>query len=112
SVSAYVRTTPRVWVRSLPLAAGLVACSVARSPVMPPGPPTLIYDISQLNPITVGEIVAPTTTAEIVDAVRRHRGRISIGGSRHSMGGQTAAPGGLQIDMRRFDRIVAFDSAA
>ena len=26
------------------------------------------------------------------------------------MGGQTATPGGLQIDMRRFDRILAFDS--
>ena len=28
------------------------------------------------------------------------------------MGGQTAAPGGLQLDMRHFDRILAFDSVA
>jgi FAD/FMN-containing dehydrogenase len=94
------------------LAASVLACFVTRAPVAPRTPPTVIYDISQLNPITVNEIVAPTTTQEIVDAIRQHTGPVSIGGSRHSMGGQTAAPGGVQIDMRRFDRILAFDSVA
>jgi FAD/FMN-containing dehydrogenase len=94
------------------LTAGLCGCFVTRAPVAPRAPATVIYDVSQLNPVTVSEVVAPTTTEEIVDAVTRHDGPISIGGSRHSMGGQTAAPAGLQIDMRRFDRIIAFDSTA
>ena len=107
-----MRLKPREWVPSLLLAVGAAACVITRSPVAPRVPPTVIYDISQLNPVTVDEIVAPATTDEIVAAVKRYAGPISIGGSRHSMGGQTAAPGGLQIDMRRFDRIIAFDSAA
>jgi len=107
-----VRLKPREWVLSLLLAVGGGACVITRSPIAPRVPPTVIYDISQLNPVTVGEIVAPTTTEEVVAAVKRYAGPVSIGGSRHSMGGQTAAPGGLQIDMRRFDRIIAFDSAA
>jgi FAD/FMN-containing dehydrogenase len=83
---------------------------VARTPVEhPPAPPT-VNDISQLNPIPVADIVVPTTTDEIVQAVRTHRGPISIGGGRYSMGGQTASPGALQIDMRQFNRILTFDS--
>ncbi|MDP9202027.1 MAG: FAD-binding oxidoreductase [Gemmatimonadota bacterium] len=90
--------------------ASIPACSISRAPVQPQTPPTTIYDVTQLNPVTVSEVLVPTTTREIVDAVARRSGPISIGGSRHSMGGQTATPGGLQIDMRHFDRILAFDS--
>ena len=57
-------------------------------------------------------MIAPTTVEEIVEAVRTHEGPIAIGGGRYSMGGQTAAPGALQIDMRRFNRILALDTAA
>jgi FAD/FMN-containing dehydrogenase len=64
--------------------------------------------VTGLNPILVDSVITPTTTQEIVDAVKNHRGPISIGGARHSMGGQTATPGGLHIDMRRFDKILAF----
>ena len=95
---------------ALALAASVPACFVTRAPVERQTPPTTIYDVTQLNPITVSEVLVPTTTRDIVDAVSRHSGPISIGGSRHSMGGQTATPGGLQIDMRHFDRILAFDS--
>ena len=45
-------------------------------------------------------------------AVRSHSGPIAIGGSRHSMGGQIATPGALFLDMRQFNRILAFDPAA
>src|SRR4029077_10710298 len=64
------------------------------------------------NPITVSAIIEPTTLDEIVKAVASHPGPISIGGGRYSMGGQTATDGALQIDMRKFNRILAFDSAA
>jgi len=92
------------------LVASVPACSITRAPDEPQTPPTTIYDVTQLNPVTVSEVLVPTTTREIVDVVGQHLGPISIGGSRHSMGGQTATPGGLQIDMRHFDRILSFDS--
>lgn len=69
-----------------------------------------VNDVTQLNPIQVAEVITPTTIEEIVAAVKTHAGPVSIGGGRYSMGGQTAAPGALQIDMRPFNRVLAFDS--
>ena len=84
---------------------------VIRAPAQPPPvSPFLVNDVSQLNPIRVSEIITPTTTEEIVEAVRRHPGPIAIGGARHSMGGQIATDGALHIDMRPFDRILEFSS--
>src|SRR4030095_16942800 len=68
----------------------------------------VVNDVSQLNPIAVSAIITPTTSAEIVDAVRHHDGAISIGGARHSMGGQIAAAKSLHIDMRHFNSVLAF----
>ena len=85
--------------------------SVVRTPQIPPSPPLVINDVSQLNPIRVAEVITPTTTKEIVDAVKKHDGPISIGGARHSMGGQTATRDALFIDMRQFNRIVNFAPA-
>jgi FAD/FMN-containing dehydrogenase len=82
----------------------------ARTPIERPPAPPVVNDVTQLNPIPVSAVVAPTTVEEIVDAVRTHAGPISVGGGRYSMGGQTATPNGLQIDMRRFNRVLAFDS--
>ncbi len=56
----------------------------------------------------VWAVAAPTTVEEVRDAVRRADGAISIGGGHFSMGGQTASPGSLHLDMRRLNRIVAF----
>jgi len=84
----------------------------ARTPVERPATPPVVNDVTQLNPIPVSAVIAPTTVEEIVAAVRTHAGPISVGGGRYSMGGQTATPNGLQIDMRRFDRVLAFDSTA
>src|SRR5689334_15037585 len=53
----------------------------------------VVNDVTQLNPISVGRVIAPTTTAEIVAAVKEWPGPISIGGARHSMGGQIASQG-------------------
>jgi len=85
--------------------------SVVRAPVVLQGSPLIINDVSQLNPIRVNEIITPTTTTEIVEAVKRHAGPISIGGARHSMGGQTATQDALFIDMRQFNRILGFSPA-
>src|SRR5438309_5733966 len=85
--------------------------NVVRAPVVPQSPPLVINDVSQLNPIRVDQVITPTSTTEIADALRLHTGPISIGGARHSMGGQIGTDGALFIDMRRFDRILNFSPA-
>jgi FAD/FMN-containing dehydrogenase len=82
--------------------------SVTRSPSEPDASPFIVNDITQLNPIRVSRTITPTTVEEIVEAVRQYDGPIAIGGARHSMGGQIGADGALHIDMRRFDKVVAF----
>lgn len=84
---------------------------VIRSPVERAGSLLLVRDVTQLNPILVSEIITPTTIEEIIQAVKSHTGPISVGGARHSMGGQIATAGALHIDMRRFDRILDFSPA-
>jgi len=96
---------------ALLVTASLSIWPVIRAPVEPALSPLIVNDVSQLNPIQVSAVITPTTTAEIADAVRRHAGPISIGGARHSMGGQIATEGALHIDMRRFNRILEFSPA-
>lgn len=85
--------------------------SVVRAPAPRQEPPLVVNDVSQLNSIQVSEVITPTTTAEIVAAVKQHSGPISIGGARHSMGGQIATAGALFIDMRQFNHILNFSPA-
>lgn len=68
-----------------------------------------VNDVTGLNPIEVERVLAPTTLDEISRAVREHDGPIAIGGGRFSMGGQTATERALQLDMRSFNRVLAFD---
>src|SRR6516165_8427816 len=69
---------------------------------------SIVNDVTQLNPIHVREILAPTTVEQVAAAVKSHEGPISIGGGRFSMGGQTATDGALQLDMRNLDRVIRF----
>ncbi|CAN5365665.1 hypothetical protein BH09PSE6_BH09PSE6_20590 [soil metagenome] len=68
----------------------------------------IVNDVTQLNPIRVMGIAVPESLEELRETIRRTSGRISIGGGRYSMGGQTASPGSLHIDMRSMNRILAF----
>jgi FAD/FMN-containing dehydrogenase len=88
----------------------VITWRAVRAPVVPQHPPLVVNDVSQLNPISVDEVITPTTTTEIAEAVKRHPGPISIGGARHSMGGQIATAGALFIDMREFNRILDFSA--
>jgi FAD/FMN-containing dehydrogenase/SAM-dependent methyltransferase len=67
-----------------------------------------VNDVTQLNPVRVMAIVAPSSVEEVQDALRRTSGPVSIGGGRFSMGGQVASPGSLHFDMRSMNRIVSF----
>ena len=78
-----------------------VTWPVVRPPLLETESSRTVNDVSGLNPIAVGEIVAPTTVAEVVAADKRHEGPIAVGGARHSMGGHIGANGGLHVDMRR-----------
>lgn len=68
----------------------------------------IVNDVTRLNPVPVWAVTTPTSIEEVQDALRRTTGPVSIGGGRFSMGGQTASPGCLQLDMRRFNQVVAF----
>src|SRR6266545_6167926 len=68
----------------------------------------IVNDITGLNPIPVLAIATPTSIEEIQEIIRRTTGPISIGGGRFSMGGQTASPGSLHLDMRKFNQVVEF----
>jgi FAD/FMN-containing dehydrogenase len=69
---------------------------------------SVVNDVTQLNPIRVQQVITPTSIDEIVGILKSHAGPISIGGGRYSMGGQTATDGAIQLDLRQFNRVIAF----
>lgn len=71
----------------------------------------IVNDVTGLNPVPVWAIVTPRSTQEVVDALQRSAGPVSIGGGRFSMGGQTASPGSLHLDMRQMNQVLAFSPA-
>src|SRR3954466_8634978 len=72
----------------------------------------VVNDITQLNPIEVSKVVAPSTVEEICELVRGHGGPISIGGGRYSQGGQIATEGALFLDMSHMKRVLKVDVKA
>lgn len=90
------------------LTAAVSIWGTVQTPVERPAAANIVNDVTQINPVAVARIVAPTTASEIIAAVKSHKGPISIGGGRYSMGGQTATEQALQIDMRHFNKVVAF----
>ena len=71
----------------------------------------IVNDVTQLNPVEVWAIARPTSIAEVQDALRRATGPVSVGGGHFSMGGQTASPESLHLDMRSMNRLLAFSPA-
>jgi FAD/FMN-containing dehydrogenase len=88
--------------------AALSACSR-------PGPnaatPT-VTDISRLDATSVHAIVRPASTDAVRAALAMHPGPVSIGGAHCSMGGQTAEPGSLHLDMGGANQVLWVDPAA
>ena len=87
-----------------------------RAPAVPvpavPDSTVRVSEITGLYPVRMAHVVTPHTVEDIARAVASTPGPVSIGGGRYSMGGQTATPDGLQLDLREFRGVVAFDSAA
>ena len=68
----------------------------------------IVNDVTQLSPVPVWAVATPTSIAEVQDVLRRVNGPVCVGGGHFSMGGQTASPGTLHIDMRKMNRVVNF----
>lgn len=68
-----------------------------------------VNDVTQLNPIDVFAIATPKSTGELQDALRNTTLPISLGGGHFSMGGHTASPGSLHLDLRGMNQVLAFE---
>ena len=77
--------------------------------------PLLATDVARLAPARVERVDQVRETQEL-RAVLRDAGKrglkVSISGSRHSQGGHTYRAGGVVLNMRRFNRTRAIDSAS
>ncbi len=92
--------------------AALAAVVLALAPAGGAAAGEVVNDVSQINPIAVARIAKPTTVEEIQRLVRESKGPVSIGGARHSMGGQIATENALFLDMRDFDDVLVLDVEA
>ena len=71
--------------------------------------PLIVNDITLLDPVRVARIASPQTNDDIQTLLRGWQSTISVGGGCYSMGGQIAEENSLHLDMRQFNRLVAFD---
>jgi len=95
--------------RRIAVAAALAIALLARAAV---AIAATVNDVSQINPISVARIAKPTSVEEIQRLVREATGPVSVGGARHSMGGQIATENALFLDMRDFDDVLVLDVEA
>jgi len=68
----------------------------------------IINDVTQLNPVLVAKVESPRSIEQLQKIVAQSDDPVSIGGGRFSMGGQTASPQSLHIDMRQLNKVVSF----
>lgn len=73
---------------------------------------TTINDVTQLNRMPVFSVATPCSTQEVADALSGTVFPVSVGGGHFSMGGQTASPGTLHLDLRKMNRILRFEPEA
>jgi decaprenylphospho-beta-D-ribofuranose 2-oxidase len=72
-------------------------------------------DVARLAPARITQLEHARDVEQLraVLAEARDRGlKVSIAGSRHSQGGHTYSAGGVRLDMRSFNRILAIDTVA
>ncbi|WP_022924409.1 FAD-binding oxidoreductase [Serinicoccus marinus] len=78
-----------------------------------PDQPVTLNDLhSRLNATRVRTLLEPTSTAEVVGAVRAARDRclpVSVCGGRHAMGGQQFGADAVQLDLSRLTGVHSFD---
>ncbi len=72
---------------------------------------SIVNDVTGINPIEVLGILTPHCTEDVCRIMRESSLPLSVGGGHFSMGGQTASPGTLHLDMREMNRVLDFDVA-
>ena len=68
----------------------------------------IVNEVTQLNPILVAKVEIPQTIEELQNIIKTADIPVCIGGGRFSMGGQTASPHCIHIDMRRLNKVLEF----
>ncbi len=71
----------------------------------------IVNDVTQLNPIIVSKVETPTTIEALQQIIKTANKPLCIGGGRFSMGGQTASPHCIHIDMRKLNKVLDFSVA-
>lgn len=74
-----------------------------------PNSATVVTEVTGLYPVQVDAVFAPGSVAQLQQLLQSGDQPISIGGGRFSMGGQTALPGTLHVDLRGLNRVLALD---
>jgi FAD/FMN-containing dehydrogenase len=69
----------------------------------------VLDDVSALNATRVNSIAKPSSGAQIAALLKASNAVVSVGGSRHSMGGQTLYPGSLHLDLTALKQLVWLD---
>ncbi len=69
----------------------------------------IVNDVTGLNPIIVEKVYRPKTPVQVQEIISSSNDPISVGGGRFSMGGQTASPGTIHLDMRSLNKIESID---
>lgn len=70
-----------------------------------------VNDVTQINRIDVFAVATPRSTEQLQQALRATTLPVSIGGGHFSMGGHTASPGSLHLDLRGMNQVLAFEPA-
>jgi FAD/FMN-containing dehydrogenase/uncharacterized membrane protein YhaH (DUF805 family) len=70
----------------------------------------IVNDVTHLNPILVSKVEVPKTIEELQSIIKNADRPLSIGGGRFSMGGQTASPQSIHVDMRKLNSIINFSA--
>ena len=97
----------------LKLASAAAVWPYAATAAQPSG--VIVNDLhSQLNATRVDRIVEADTLDAVrnaLGAARREHRAVCIAGGRHAMGAQAFATDGVLVDIRKLDRVLAFDTA-
>ena len=75
--------------------------------------PLLASDVARIAPARIARLEHARDVDQLRAVLRDARARglkVSIAGSRHSQGGHTYSAGGVRLDMRGFNRILAIDT--
>ena len=68
----------------------------------------IVNDVTAMNPVIVKDLLVPGSIEDIISFMKERDDSISIGGGRFSMGGHTASPNSVHIDMRPLNKILNY----